>query len=664
MDTSRLCINCMREGELTGGICPHCGFDRSSYIQPSYALEPLTILNGKYLLGRVLGNGGFGITYIAYDLDLEHVQAIKEFFVQGGMIRDGHETSHVTEIRGNQIQARINQINRQMFRQEAQLLAKLEHMPGIVRVYNFFEENNTVYLALEYLDGITLKEYVKKLGGRIDWKELFAKMQPILRSLEQLHLKKIYHRDISPDNIMLMKDGSLMLFDFGGAKVEKENADGSMMVLKKAGYTPIEQQNSGNVGPWTDEYALAATMYYCITGQKVPDAISRAEKDTIVPPRTIVPRFPKKKEKALLKALSVLKEDRYQNITEFEKALYAKDNRKKWLGVFGAAAASLLIFLRWGPQIHNSGPDPTPSPTPIIYVTFSPKKENAQPTPTSPPRHRGMVTPAALADLEAANENASSPQEEKDIWERVNAFPGLKESLEELGITSASEITQEARESAVMLFLRPGRTEIVPSSFKPSYEEVTAEPYTKEALEELFAIIDEFEFPITRINAFGVTFESIEPIGERENLTELTLSLAGITDKMAKELQGLTLLQTLLLSKNELSDIGFIEGMSKLKHISIQDNHVADLSPLSPHRVLQVLEAGGNEIENLEPLTKLRHISRLELQDNRIADLSPLSALTNLQYVDISDNYITDFSPLDFMSGGLVGNSFSDQKSK
>lgn len=322
MDFSRLCINCMKEKEPEQNICPHCHFDQSTYVMPPYVLTPYTVLNGRYLVGKVLGKGGFGITYIAMDMMLERVVAIKEFFVQGYMYRDNSTSTSISvSTSAGDSQEQYYRLNREKFEREAKIIAHLDDLTGIVKVYDFFYENDTVYMVLEYLDGINLKEYVKAQGGKLNVNEVTSKLNSVMSSLQNLHEHGILHRDISPDNIMVLGDGSLKLLDFGGAKIQA-NTGLSNMVIAKKGYTPIEQYHTdGNQGVWTDVYAMAATIYFCITGQVPEESIQRVEKDTLKKPSELGVSMPKKQEAVLLKGLAVKGQDRYRSMEEFRREL-------------------------------------------------------------------------------------------------------------------------------------------------------------------------------------------------------------------------------------------------------------------------------------------------------------------------------------------------------
>ena len=343
-DYRRLCINCMYVKDHPQDVCPHCGFDPAAYRVGTQELPPYTLLNGKYILGRSLGAGGFGITYIAFNITLEHPQAIKEFFMRSNMYRDSRTDSAVMLTMANADQKKLYRANLDKFRKEAQLLAKLGSIPGIVVVHDFFEQNNTSYIVMEYLDGLTVRKYVRSNGGKLDYREALRKFHPVIESLKELHRHQIFHRDISPDNIMVLKNGSLKLFDFGGARVEGSpeidsggyegdlsggNPDfygrKSSIVLVKEGYSPIEQYAKGEQGAWTDVYALAATIYYCLTGHDPLEAVQRMLDDKLVRPRVYAPDLPENIEKAVLKGMGIRKEDRHPDMEAFEKDLYSEE---------------------------------------------------------------------------------------------------------------------------------------------------------------------------------------------------------------------------------------------------------------------------------------------------------------------------------------------------
>ena len=315
-----LCMGCMRP-KTRSGPCPHCGFDPVGYEQKAHYLPMQTILAGKYLIGRVLGQGGFGITYLAWDLNLEIKVAVKEYYPAGFVFRDSAGTMSVSVlsgVRGEQFQSGLEK-----FVDEAKRLGKLWNLPGIVSVKDYFRSNHTAYIVMEFAEGETLKEVLKKNGGSLDPKILFAMMRPLMKSLEQVHQAGLIHRDISPDNIMVDDHGRMKLLDFGAARDFISQDQKSLSVMLKPGYAPEEQyRRRGSQGPWTDVYALCATMYRALCG-KVPDeALERVRQDTLKPPSAFGTVIGASREAALMKGLAVFAGDRWQSVRELEEALY------------------------------------------------------------------------------------------------------------------------------------------------------------------------------------------------------------------------------------------------------------------------------------------------------------------------------------------------------
>ena len=322
MKIENLCTNCMRERRNPDGVCEFCGFDVRTFELPRHHMRPFTILAGKYLIGNAIGEGGFGITYLGMDLNLEVRVAIKEYYPQGFAVRDSRTNDSTVWSYSESTQTFFEE-GREKFINEAKTIAKFRELPEIVGVTDFFRENQTAYIVMEYLDGQTLKQYLKANGGKIPAENVVRMMRPLIASLGKLHSQNLIHRDISPDNIMLMKNGSIKILDFGGAR-EFASQDGrSMSVLVKHGYAPEEQYRSrGDQGPWTDVYALCATMYRCITGEIPPNALDRLYQDELKPISSFGENCPKYIEKAITKGLNVRKDGRYQSMEELYESLY------------------------------------------------------------------------------------------------------------------------------------------------------------------------------------------------------------------------------------------------------------------------------------------------------------------------------------------------------
>ena len=314
------CFGCMED--FRGYPCPKCGYDPAKDKHMEYALPPETILAGKYMAGKVLGQGGFGITYIGWDIALERKVAIKEYYPSGQVSRSPG-TRNLTWYSSEQ-SLHARQDGMQMFLKEARKMVKADGIPGVVRVLDLFQENGTAYIVMEFVEGETLKARLLR-DGPMDWESAKKIFRPVISAMEQVHAFGLIHRDLSPDNLMLLPDGSAKILDLGAAKDLSLNSGASSMQVAKSGFSPLEQYiQRGGSGTWTDVYAMAATIYYTLTGTLIPGAVERLEKDTISWDFPALNRLPVQAREALKKALAVQAKDRTQTMEALEKGLFAE----------------------------------------------------------------------------------------------------------------------------------------------------------------------------------------------------------------------------------------------------------------------------------------------------------------------------------------------------
>ncbi len=321
----KVCFNCFKKKE-NDGVCPHCGFDpqaaKGHSIVLDSALTPGSILNGRYLIGRALGQGGFGITYLAMDLTKNEKVAIKEFFPNALVIRqeNGARTQVQPKTTTDEDSFRYGL---KKFKDEAELLSTFRNQRHIVSIHRFFFENNTGYFVMEYVDGISLKAYVGKMG-KLLYADAVGILEPMLEAIGVLHQKGLIHRDVSPDNIYIQTDGVVKLLDFGAARFFLQARSKGNTVILKPGYAPPEQYESkGNQGPWSDVYAIGATLYYTLTGKAPLDSISRKIPGggTLVPPSSVNSSINAQQEAVLMRALALDPKERFTSAAEFKAAL-------------------------------------------------------------------------------------------------------------------------------------------------------------------------------------------------------------------------------------------------------------------------------------------------------------------------------------------------------
>lgn len=316
--TQHLCYNCFTRLESPESSCPYCGFDLAEN-EKKYpvALRAGTLLNNRYIVGRVLGQGGFGITYLALDTQLNARVAVKEFMPGEIATRIGTTVSVMAETKANDFA-----YGAERFQEEARTLAKFIGHPNIAGVSSYFDENDTSYFVMDYIEGISFKSYIANHGGKVSVDEALNVMIPVLRALTAVHEEGFIHRDVTPDNIYISKDGNVKLLDFGSARYSIGDKSKSLDVILKVGYAPKEQYiRRGRQGPYTDVYSCAACFYAALTGYLPPESLERLDHDELVPVSQCGVEVPEWLDRAILKGLAVQPEDRFQSAAEFLEAI-------------------------------------------------------------------------------------------------------------------------------------------------------------------------------------------------------------------------------------------------------------------------------------------------------------------------------------------------------
>lgn len=430
------CYGCMNI-KTSHPVCEHCGYDENQKNAP-HQLPAGTVLKDHYLIGKVLGQGGFGITYLGWDMNLDTPVAIKEYFPKGYVNRDCTYAYDVTSMGGSHYDFFMN--SKERFLREAQVLAKFTDIPEIVRVLNFFEANGTAYIIMEYVRGIDLRQHTRNQGGKLSVEETFSILRPIMAALSIVHQEGLVHRDISPDNIMMISPQKAKLLDFGAvrdvidADAEKELTKSTEAILKP-GFAPLEQyQKRGALGPWTDIYALCASIYYCLTGTVPPDAPTRITED-IHPNWRGIPGLSDEQILAMENAMQIRAKDRTPSVEELYAQLFGvelqggsstvkrrkvnrsgkppKNNGTNLIAVVVIVicliAGAIAIPFLWSPPAPDSGSlsaDPSatqtqpaesitetkPAETHAISLTEPPVTEPSKTDPTNPPATEAETT--------------------------------------------------------------------------------------------------------------------------------------------------------------------------------------------------------------------------------------------------------------------------------
>jgi len=350
-----ICYNCMKDkGESS--ICPYC--QSQEVKNDKLCLQPGNILNGRYIIGKALARGGFGIVYVAFDQKMDRKIAIKEYLPSKSGSRNP-VTGTVVSYSGGFIEEYEKGLKR--FIEEAQKLAKYNHIPSITDIYDVFSANNTAYIVMELLEGQTVKELLKEKGGKIPYDEAIEIILPVLDGLEEVHKDNVIHRDISPDNIFITNNGEIKLLDFGASRYAATGYSKSLTDIVKPGYSPIEQYSTrGNQGPWSDIYGICSTLYRMITGVVPQASIERKSHDKLQDPSKIKGvEIDLNAEITIMNGLIIDEENRpYRNIASFRDELFGvieakrikiitaeKKHKRRLIFI---AAATLLVAMTFG----------------------------------------------------------------------------------------------------------------------------------------------------------------------------------------------------------------------------------------------------------------------------------------------------------------------------
>lgn len=399
------CLSCFNQYDENYNICPHCGQEKNiDPIEPIH-LTPGTVLYNRYIIGTAVGAGGFGIVYKAWDQKLESIVAVKEFFVNRLVTRaPGTRDLIVTQKGKSEFEYR-----KQRFLAEARTMAKFGSHRSIPNVFEFFEENNTAYIVMELLQGISLSEYISNNGGKIDIEFATMIVNEIGNALNSLHKEGITHCDVAPDNIFLCngKEIKVKLMDLGAAKLKDSSTDVIDIILKP-GYSPAEQyDNSKNIGPWTDIYSLGATFYMMITGIKPDESTNRKIEDTTVPPAQMDESINENLSNAIMKALAIDIHMRFKKVDEFLLAIngekkvvtLSKEKKRRKTKRFVSIALALVILV-----------------TAIGIVARNYEKEAAE----------GYLKPATISVWYSVNEGSSEHEAMQFIVDDFKAvFPDV-----------------------------------------------------------------------------------------------------------------------------------------------------------------------------------------------------------------------------------------------
>ena len=363
------------------------------------ALPEGTILAGQYTIEKVLGQGGFGITYRAADHKTNQKVAVKEFFPDTLAYR---EATTVISYPGER--SENYEYGKEGFLQEAKTLAEFIGNENIVRIHSYFEENGTAYFVMDYIEGESFDDYIKEKGGKVSVEEAKKILIPVMDALNMVHSKGIVHRDVTPDNIYITSDGTVKLLDFGAARYSLGDKSRSLDVILKHGFAPKEQYTRrGKQGPFTDIYSLGATFYFAITGKRPPDSVDRLEEDDLIPPSNLGVSITDYQEKAILQALSVQPSERFQSMAVFKKILLNENTATNQVFFAEPTAAAPVVQ-----QVPPVIPQAVPSAQAVQSIQAARPAQTFQSMPSAQAAQSAQLAQAAQSMQSA--QLAAAPQ--------------------------------------------------------------------------------------------------------------------------------------------------------------------------------------------------------------------------------------------------------------
>lgn len=608
IDPKCLCPGCMAVLDEPDLPCPLCGFDKTTYAPSPRSLRPFTILSGKYLVGKVIGEGGFGITYIGFNLDTELPVAIKEYFPSELATRDITAGNALSIFAGESQQ--LYKEGLEKYLREARNLTMFSDLPGIVTVKDFFYENETAYIIMEYINGITLKQHLIKVGGRMSQSEVTKMMKPVLESMIKIHETGMIHRDISPDNIMITKNNQIKLTDFGAARVCNGEDNKSITVVLKRGYAPEEQYRvKGVQGPWTDVYALCATMYKMITGITPQEALERIIEDNVEPlskfDKDIWPEI----DYAIMKGLSLRAQDRFQNVGELVDALYysviEKDENGNPVLVSSKEQSAA--------PVTSTVPDDDFVMEPIVVNVGRSSENNKAEQPVNEPQSVVQPHPAT----EPVQPQAQQPENVymQPLYQQMFAQQQAMSQPQQVTPTpvpapqaAPTPVPQAAPTPTPAPAPAPQAT---PTPTPAPAPQATQAAPTQESLQQKKSG-----------GFFKSTFKKV---------VKLKLGKVRFEDDIVE----------LNVEHNDVGNIQTLRECVQLQKLILSNNMVDDLSPLVDCKKLSYLALRNTRVEDLRPLSGLDQLSYLDLWGTRIKTLEPLYSLKGLKYLNVKNTDIT-----------------------
>ena len=678
MEEAKRCPRCMAENTPEAAVCAHCGAEMNAHNAP-HQLPVGTVLAGRYRVGCCIGEGGFGITYAGWDETLDMKVAVKEYYPAGSVNRYNTQSLSV-EATGAESSAFFER-GRKRFLDEARTLAKFAYSANIVGVRDCFFENNTAYIVMEFLEGESLSLYLRE-HGPMPFAQALALLDPVMAALEGIHAKGLIHRDISPSNLMLLEGGGVKLLDFGTARGVSPAGERSLSVVLKPGYAPEEQYTTrGAQGPWSDVYAMAATLYRMITGEVPENALNRAPSDPLPAPSALGADIPPAQERALLHGMAVHASSRIQSMAELRAALrdgeaapetVPEDDERTLYCVPADTNAAASIPAQpertqcaptaqdtWTQRTAERETAPAPERTASAAVQEIPETADLPPKG----RKRGEKPP---------REKKAGKKKKKTGWialavvlcTLIASVIAFYDAVREPTQDELRKHYQDQTITASMMkaLARDRKTQYV------TFRDCSFEDGALEALVKSKTI-----HSVDFTNCTGI--ETLAPLAEMTPLTDLKYSADSWLDEYP-DLDGETLFPVEMnCQRVHLSYWNFKNGLAFLKNFQNTTNmsllHCSGFDVLPEMPQLKYFQTTGSDLsacdlsvlpqctqlisvwmsecslESIDFLAGCKKLENAELDDNAISSLRPLSGCLKIKTLSASSNRLTSLEGLE-----------------
>lgn len=680
----KLCECCL--SEIESEPCRFCGFEKAGAREEVGVLAAGSVLLGKYIVGKVIGKGGFGITYLAYDIKNEKKVAIKEYYPSALAARGG---DGCTVVMTDSEEAAVFKNGIEKFYEEASLVSRFNGNPAIVSVYEFFYENDTAYFVMELLDGCTLKSYIAKYGVLSPEEALFI-ADNVSGALIIAHSINVLHRDISPDNIMICRDGNIKLIDFGAARQVLADNPKSMSVILKQGFAPLEQyQKRGKQGPWTDIYSFGATLYYALTQDCLDDPMTRMDDDA----EFLSNKYDIEGQlwEIIEHSLELRIADRYQDAFELRNALRKISYAPKPIVLPEEKREEAPAQAE---NTADSGAQTAKGELPKTVQTV--RENNVQPTAvtvqetsaiaqaqTEVPKNKAKIIgiASAAAVVAVGGIITAVAMLSSGGGEIPTSGGNAAYYSEEAAVTTTPKETEKTSKTTAKTTAKTTKKTTAKTTAAPTESKTTTTTTTTTTTAKVTTTTTTTAKVTTPTTTTKATATTTKPVTEAPakdvviagrsysaDTTEIKLEGAGLKNsdiKNLKDLKKLTIviindnnisdlsvfsemswLEGLWVNNNNISDLSPLKDLKNLKYLSVEDNNISSLSPLSGTRNLEQLWCGGNPISDLSPISKNKGMLQIGIRSCGISSISALSDMTKLEYIAAGYNNIRDISPL------------------